>query len=369
MSKFIKGLELCERFFYSIAEPILKKHFPDLHYSAGILGYGSDVLGFDDEISTDHMWGPRFYLFLSNAAIKCKQNILDVLSNELPYTFEGYSVNFSSSDPSGKSVRIQVYISSGKVSPLIFVYTIEEYILEYLGVNADEEISEIDWLAFSEHRLLALTSGKMFTDDLKLGAKLEKFRFYPENVRFYLVASNWSLIAEEQAFLKRCFYVGDEIGSVLVCCRMAERLMRLSFLYCQQYAPYSKWFGTAFNGLPIQNEIKSAIRNAVTARDIVHRENNMVLAQKLLVDLHNQSALTDYIKVDVKNYYDRDIKVIYAERISEATAQRIQNSVLSACPMIGTLSAVANFTEISDNPKYRENVKSLYYSKISGEIQ
>ena len=60
--KFIKGLELCEGFFFDIAKPILDKHFQSLPYSAGLIGYGSDVLGYDDEVSTDHMWGPRFLL-------------------------------------------------------------------------------------------------------------------------------------------------------------------------------------------------------------------------------------------------------------------------------------------------------------------
>ena len=45
MAEFIKGLELSESFFLEIAKPILDVHFPDLKYSAGLIGYGSDVLG------------------------------------------------------------------------------------------------------------------------------------------------------------------------------------------------------------------------------------------------------------------------------------------------------------------------------------
>lgn len=45
MNDFIKGLELCEGFFDECAKPIIDKYFPDLQYSAGLIGYGSDVLG------------------------------------------------------------------------------------------------------------------------------------------------------------------------------------------------------------------------------------------------------------------------------------------------------------------------------------
>lgn len=58
MTKLIKGLDLCKGFFNECAKPIIDKYFPNLQYSAGLIGYGSDVLGYDDEISRDHMWGP-----------------------------------------------------------------------------------------------------------------------------------------------------------------------------------------------------------------------------------------------------------------------------------------------------------------------
>lgn len=55
MAEFIKGRALSEGFFFDAAKPLLDAHFPDLVYSAGLLGFGSDVLGYDDSTSTDHM--------------------------------------------------------------------------------------------------------------------------------------------------------------------------------------------------------------------------------------------------------------------------------------------------------------------------
>ena len=50
MADCIKGLELCRGFFFEAAQPILQKHFPYLVYSAGLIGYGSDVLDYDTRI-------------------------------------------------------------------------------------------------------------------------------------------------------------------------------------------------------------------------------------------------------------------------------------------------------------------------------
>lgn len=360
MGKFIKGLDLCEQFFNEIAKPILYKHFPALTYTAGLIGYGSDVLGFDDEVSTDHMWGPRFYLFLNEEDIALKDNILDTFAKEFPYEYKGYSVNFSAPDPNDNGVRHPEFITEGLVSPLVFIHTIEEYLKDYLGVNSFENLSELDWLAFSEHRLLALTSGKLFVDGLNLKKTLNTIRFYPEKIKLFLIASNWALIAEEQAFVKRCFDVGDEIGSILVCTRIAERLMRLAFLYCDKYAPYSKWFGKAFHLLPVDEELKATIHNAVSANHIQDREDNIVLAQKMLADLHNSLHITEFVPVQIESYYGRDIKVIFADKIFEATIKQLKGSSLVDYPFIGSLSAVANFTALSDDPKYRENIRALY---------
>ena len=184
-------------------------------------------------------------------------------------------------------------------------------------------------------------------------------RFYPENVWLYLVASCWSLVAEEQAFVKRCASVGDSLGSALVCGRIAERLMRLCFLYCRQYAPYSKWFGTAFQQLPIPQELKDAIGAAVAATDTAQREDNLVRAQQLTAQLHNSLGVTEAVPAEIVPYFGRDIKVIYADKIAHIVRGHVQGALASA-PLIGSLSQVANFTTLYEDIPLRRRVEGLY---------
>ena len=62
----MKGLELCEKFFQKVGYPALKTQFPELlpKMTVGLVGQGSECLGFDDTYSQDHDWGPSFAMWL-----------------------------------------------------------------------------------------------------------------------------------------------------------------------------------------------------------------------------------------------------------------------------------------------------------------
>ena len=64
MSNFIPGLELCRLFYLEAVKPVLDTFSRSLQYSAALIGSGSEILGFDTEMSADHHWGPRVMLFL-----------------------------------------------------------------------------------------------------------------------------------------------------------------------------------------------------------------------------------------------------------------------------------------------------------------
>lgn len=360
MTEFIKGLELCENFFNECAKPIIDKYFPDLQYSAGLIGYGSDVLGYDDKVSCDHMWGPRFYMFLCEKDIEKKDEIFNKLAENLPYTYMGYSVNFTEPDPNDNGVQHPQLINSGKVNPLIFIRTFDEFLIDEIGTADLDNITPLDWLAFSEHRLLSLVSGKIFSDKLNIKNQTDKIKFYTNTVKLYLIASQWNIIASEQAFVKRCGEVGDEIGSQIICARIAERLMRLCFLYKDTYAPYSKWLGTAFSKLDIDENIKTKINASLKANELTQRENNLVEAQALVADLHNESGLTDKVEYCIESYFGRDIKVIFADKLTDAAIEKLKGTVFENIPLIGTMSQFGGLSDFADEKVYYEQIKRIY---------
>lgn len=360
MSRFLKGMELCEGFFNRCAKSIIEEHFPNLKYTAGLIGYGSDVLGYDDPVSTDHMWGPRFYLFLDKKDICQKDSIFQALSENLPYTYEGYSVNFTEPDPNDCDVQHPQYISDGTINPLIFIQTFDDYLIEQLGTSALDDIKPFEWLAFSEHRLLSLVSGKFFVDGLNCAYTLSKIKYYPKEVKLFMIASNWDIIASEQAFIKRCGECGDEIGSRLICARIAERLMRLCFLYKNTYTPYSKWFGTAFSKLDVDAKLKHAIKLALSANSLEEREDRIVEAQALVADLHNASGLTDFVDYKIESYFGRNIKVIFADKFAEATANELTHTAFENVPLIGTFSQIGGLSSFADEKKYYSQIIRLY---------
>lgn len=360
MTRFIKGMELCEGFFHDCAEGILTECFPGLRYSAALIGYGSDVLGYDDPVSADHMWGPRFYLFLSPEALPLRERIYAALSEHLPCTYRGYSVNFTAPDPKDNGVRHPLFVERGPVHPLIFIMTFETFLAEQIGCADPDMLAPADWLAISEHRLLSVVSGKFFHDGLCCDDVVKKLRYYPKEVRLYLIASSWNCIASEQAFLRRAGDAGDDIGSRILCARLAERLMRLCFLYSGVYAPYPKWFGTAFDSLPVDPAIGQTIRKALAADDLAEREDSLIRAMAAVAMLHNESGLADPVPVQVQSYYGREIKVIFAEQWAEAALAALGDSPLAAAPLIGSFSQLSGISDFSDDPAQYTKIAALY---------
>ena len=47
----MKGIELSRLFYRDLVRPWLDRTFPGLRHDAGLFGYGSELLGFDDDIA------------------------------------------------------------------------------------------------------------------------------------------------------------------------------------------------------------------------------------------------------------------------------------------------------------------------------
>jgi len=309
MTDFIPGLKLSELFYSEAAKPILESFFPQVSYSAALLGWGSEVLGYDDIQSSDHHWGPRFFLFLSpNDYEQYKDAISETLSHKLPHRFRGYSTNFGEPDEIG--VRLPAATESGPVNHMIHIETIESFFKWYLGCNAYGPITAVDWLSFSEHKLLGVTSGRVFHDGLgELEEMRRKFHYYPRDVWLYQLAAQWIKIDEDREFVSRCGDVGDELGSMVIAARQVNKLMRLCFLMERRYAPYTKWFGRGFSELECAAELEPIFRDVLKSSTWKERESNFARAYRIIARMHNALKITRPIVEDVSNYHGRPYMV------------------------------------------------------------
>jgi hypothetical protein len=326
MTDFVKGLVLNQLFYEEIVAPIMTSHFPDIRYSAALIGWGSDVLGYDDLESTDHNWGPRFQLFLAEQDYqKYRQAISDTLDEKLPSEIRGYPTTF----PLVGNEHQQGEASSHKQN--IDLQTIPRFFGWYLGWDPSSELTAADWLTFSEHKLLAVTSGKVFHDGLgDLEPVRQTFHYYPKEVWLYMLAAQWEKISEEQAFVGRCGYVGDELGSMLIAARQVKNLMRLCFLMERRYAPYSKWFGTAFNQLACASKLHPIFMQVVQAQDWKTRQEYLARAYEIVARLHNALGMTIPLQETAAQYFGRPYLVAGDERYAEElrkslTSEEVRN--------------------------------------------
>lgn len=120
-----------------------------------------------------------------------------------------------------------------------------------------------DWLATPTQTLLEVVAGAVFHDDFGLADVRSALAWYPDDVWRYVLACQWSRIAEEEAFVGRTAEVGDALGSSVVAARLVRDLMRLCLLMHRRYPPYSKWLGSAFASLPCASELTPLFARAL----------------------------------------------------------------------------------------------------------
>lgn len=359
---FIKGLELSELFFQEAVRPILKAHWSTLAYSAARLDYGSDVLGFDTPQSMDHEWGPRLTLFLTKRDRESYQDeIVQLLGHELPHEVHGYPTNYGSTEDGMLVMRAS---EDRPVNHYVRLDTVRGFVASYLNYDPESELSVLDWLTFPEQRLLTIASGRIFHDGLgKLRTIQEKLTYYPRDVWLYMLAAQWRRISQEEAFVGRCGDAGDELGSRLIAARLVGELIKLCFLMERQYAPYSKWFGTAFSRLDCAGKLAPILNQILDASSWQEREEALSSAYESLARMHNALGITDPLPGQVSQFHGRPYKVIQANGFTDAIRNVIIDQEVKSLPAHpGGIDQFVDSTDILESSEQIDKLKAIYQS-------
>ena len=203
--------------------------------AAGLVGHGSECYGFDDDLSRDHDFGPRFCLWLTDEDYAAIGERLQADYEALPQSFMGYG-------PRESTARAQ---GAGRRDGVFRIGDFFESITGYRQAPSTNNPHE--WLMLDEATLAAATNGEVFADPLgKFLDTRQGFKTMPEDVRLALISKRLGMMAQAGQYnVPRMLTRGDGAAAWLSIGEFVQAAASLVFLLNNPitvgYLPYYKW--------------------------------------------------------------------------------------------------------------------------------
>ncbi len=132
----------------------------------------------------------------------------------------------------------------------------------------------------------------------------------------------------------------------------------------KQYAPYPKWFGTAFQRLDCAPALSPWLRRAQTAETWQEREDQLVPAYMYMAERHNALGLTPPLPTETVPFYTRPFRVIHlAGGFAGALADQIRDPVvkqIASRRRIGSIDQFSDSTDLLSDACWRKMLRRLY---------
>jgi hypothetical protein len=279
------GIELARRYFLEAGLPALRERFPSLveRVAAGLVaggldsGAGSEIGGFDDDISRDHNWGPRFFVFLAeDDCARQGEAVHDALADALPEEFMGFRRHATTLPDS------PVHVTSPRRN-----------LQAVLGIRTPPT-SDSEWMSLPESLLFEYTGGEVFYEPVPLVSPLRQaMAYYPDDFLLH-AAGNARRMALRGDVLATRSYVTWFLTCVMRTCSLLRR----------RYAPYGKWLPAAFRRLPDLPPGLIAKTEALAARlDLRTVESRMYEILDMVGTMANDSGLIERVPLRKKSPY------------------------------------------------------------------
>ncbi|MBQ4529797.1 MAG: DUF4037 domain-containing protein [Lachnospiraceae bacterium] len=216
----------------------------------GLVGQGSECFGFDDEISTDHDFGPAFCIWLNEQDFQTIGFKLMMDYDKLPKEFMGVSA------------RIVTTNGGGRVG----VHETGMFYQNFIG-NKKAPENLLEWLYIPEGYLATATNGKVFVDNLgefsEIRGKL--LEFYPEDVRKKKIAARAAVMAQSGQYnYARLMKRGEYVGACLALSEFVKTTISMVHLLNKKYMPFYKWSFKSMTTLPKLEEVQEKIQLLAT---------------------------------------------------------------------------------------------------------
>ena len=274
----MKGLELSRKFYEQFGKPMLETEFGEIekYLSVGLVGSGSECLGFDDEISKDHDFEAGFCIFLPDEVDERTEFLLERAYSRLPDEFMGFK--------------------KAKLNPVggnrHGVLRISNFLKSKIG-TADGQLSLNDFFFIEEQYLLEVTNGEIFCDNLGLLTRVrEELAYLPKDVRLKKLAGNLLLMAQAGQYnYPRCIKRGDTAAAQLAVGEFVNSTLKTVYLLNRKYLPYYKWIFRGLKEMSILSELYSDLEYLISSPNNEPEKKQEIIesvCKKIAKELVNQ---------------------------------------------------------------------------------
>ena len=305
----MKGLELSEKYYDAYGRPMLEEKFSQVidWAAAGLVGLGSECLGFDDEISMDHDFGPSFCIWLPRDTYERYGSQMQAAYDALPGEFMGFSGRITQEQGQGR----------------VGVLCVEDFYKKILGREAVPSTNE-EWLVLEETDLATAVSGKVFEDRLGRFSEIRDglLGYYPREVWIRRLVQSLAKAAQSGQYnYSRAMKRGERIAAEMSLTDFIRESMRIVYLLNRKYAPYDKWLRRGMKELAIGSEIgemldllytipdPAAAWKDATAQDYIYNLNTddgriliIEAVCSIIVQILNEMGLSDKQDTFLQNH-------------------------------------------------------------------
>lgn len=269
------GLPLCRAYYEEIGKPMLNQQFAAVtdRIAVGLVGDGSECLGYDDEISRDHDWGPSFCLWLTNEDYATFGQDLQKAYDALPKTFRGFT-------------RKTATGGAGRVG----VLRISDFYRQFIGLShAPTTVPE--WNAIPEKYLAKATNGAVFADPLGRFTAIREalLQYYPEDVRLKKISVRAATMAQSGQYnYPRIIKRHDTVAAGCALYEYVNAAMSMTYLLNKAYMPFYKWAFRGLRDLPKLPQMAEKLERLCASTNIAQ---NVALIEDICTDVRDEWRL------------------------------------------------------------------------------
>lgn len=242
----MNGLTLSREYFETYGKPMLsslQEKYPALRgqFAAGLVGQGSECLGYDDAVSTDHDFGPSFCVWLSRKLYEEYGAVCQQAYDNLPKEFEGF--------PARKVTAFG--------QDRIGVLAVDDFYYRLIGRDTLPK-TNAEWMWLTESRLSQATNGEVFLDEAGEFSEIRNglLAYYPEDVRKKKIAARAAAMAQSGQYnYSRLASRGEWTGASLALAEFIKNTCSMVNLLNRRYTPFYKWMHRSLKDLPVLPEV------------------------------------------------------------------------------------------------------------------